>query len=295
MKKILLIGMIVIINCLFAKSDSSKPKKVFTSIVEMKEVFNSLIYPAVIVSKVNATVLADSQGMVTSIFKKLGEKVKVGDKLLLIKNSDPAFEYSSQNIIAPVAGVVNEIMVTIGSVVNKGHGLITVIDPDQRVVNIEITSSDLNSMAKISKGLFISRENNSIGVKIDGISPSISPLTGTAKAELIFTNQSDTIKIGDLGKVVFKSNIHKGVLIPVSAISYQGKDPIVKIINKGHKIIYNNVKLGDKRAGKVEILEGLNEGAEVVIRSTSYLSKNDLVEVVKTKTQTKSNNEKKSK
>jgi multidrug efflux pump subunit AcrA (membrane-fusion protein) len=77
-----------------------------------------------------------------------------------------------------------------------------------------------------------------------------------------------------------RGSCHKGLQLPEQAIVYKGKDAFVRLLTD-KKAKYIPVKLGQMRNGKVEILEGLSEDQEVILRSNQYISDDEKVDVQK--------------
>src|SRR5207253_1515153 len=107
-------------------------------------------------SRVNAIVRSEAAGAVTKIVKPLGSRVRRGETVAIIKHTDPVYEYAPMAVVASVSGVVNEVHVTNGSLVNTGDPIVTVTDPAQLRVVIEVAALDLGMVRSGLKGdLFI--------------------------------------------------------------------------------------------------------------------------------------------
>ncbi|MEK6578321.1 MAG: hypothetical protein AABZ55_03765, partial [Bdellovibrionota bacterium] len=98
-----------------SKPSEQKPAIVFVTAVQSKELFDSLAYPARVVPKINTTVLADTDGVISKIASPLGHKVKRGQLLMKITHTDPVFQYAPARVTSPVEGVVSLIDVTEGT------------------------------------------------------------------------------------------------------------------------------------------------------------------------------------
>src|ERR1044072_5685667 len=107
------------------------PATVFTEKISPQSISNILTYPARVESKVKAIVRAESDGVVTTILKPLGSKVLRGEVIAIVKHTDPVYQYAPLRVVAAIGGVVNEVHVTPGALVNKGDQVVTVTDPNQ--------------------------------------------------------------------------------------------------------------------------------------------------------------------
>jgi multidrug efflux pump subunit AcrA (membrane-fusion protein) len=262
---------------------SAPPAKapiVFTETSKQTEIFDVLTYPARIVPMVNANLLSETDGIVDEIIVALGSKVRRGQKLILLRNTDPIYQYAPSVVESPVSGVVSSIEVTKGSRITRGQKLGTVTDPSKIKVSIEVAASDLDSIQSGLEGaLTIPNQETTIPAKVMGVSPFVDPATGTASAEIRLLSV-DPSKVrfspGLVGKIRFKTRAHRGFQLPDSAITFRGVDPFIRTV-KGGKAKYQPVKVGRTRRGQVEILSGLQEGEIVIARTSGYISDGEAV------------------
>lgn len=154
-----------------AKKKEKKIKTVFVTSAVKKEISDTFIYPARIIPKVNAAILSESQGVVSKLQVGLGDKVKKNANLVLIRHSDPVYQYKPLNIKTPVNGVVSNILVTEGTLVAKGERLMTITAPDKYHIRIEITASDLSHIKKGTSGKLLLKRQDEIDVVVKGVSP----------------------------------------------------------------------------------------------------------------------------
>lgn len=254
---------------------------VFTQKAIEKPIFNILTYPARVESQVNAVVRSEAEGAVTEIMKPLGSRVRRGEKIAIIKHMDPVYEYAPLAVVAPVSGVVNDVLVTKGSLVNKGDAIVNITDPDHLRVMIDVAAHDLKTVKAGLKGEFTVPGGGaqSLVANVKGVSPSIDPMLGTAPCELrVNEKEQKQIIAGMVGTVQFKVNQRQGFMLPDHAIVYKGDEAFVRLVQEG-KSNRVPVKLGEKRQGEVEILSGLKSGDEVVSRASRFVPDGASVQV----------------
>ena len=206
---------------------ATTPKSVFAAKVKTSEIFDTLSYPAQILPKIEASVLAESQGSVEKIFVTLGKQVKKGETLLAVKQVDPAYNYVPMKITSPINGIVTQILTTEGNVVGKAQVLVKITDPSVYKIKIEITSSDLVGLrAGMTGTLYVSGGKLTFPVRIVGMAPVLDFYTGTSPAELELIpskeNKGKMLPMGEIGQVVFQTNMHSGFEISADAINYFG-------------------------------------------------------------------------
>ncbi len=257
------------------------PPMVVAQPIQADEVFDALIYPARMVSRVNATLLAESDGVVQTVHKHLGSRVTVGEPVLTLTNPDPVYTFEPFRVLSPVTGLMSSIDVALGSRVSKGQKLGMVTDPSQVMASIEITVADLDAIKNGMHGsLELSGVANPIPMKVTGISPTVDPATGTASAELRPIDKRDLPPPGLVGRIRFRARLHKGLQLPESAIFYRGETPLVRVLD-GDKAVFREIKLGHSRQGKFEITSGLKPGEKVVLRTNTFIADGEAVTLQK--------------
>ena len=120
----------------------------FIKTAKLKELSDVFSYPARIFPVTHATVLADSDGVITRIMAPLGTSVKKGQHLAKVEHTDPVYQYRSAIVRSPVNGVVSALDVQVGSQVTKRQQLLTVTDPTKVRIQVEIAAVDLGSIKK---------------------------------------------------------------------------------------------------------------------------------------------------
>jgi multidrug efflux pump subunit AcrA (membrane-fusion protein) len=262
--------------------EASKIPTVFILQAKAIPLFDRLTYPARLTPKVNAQILAESDGVVQKIEMPLGRPVRRNQRLMTLKHTDPIYDFALVSVLAPVKGVVSSIDVTEGTVVAKGQKLAAVTDPHQVRIVLEVASSDLSSVHPgLTADLRLPGQENAIHVRVTGISPFIDAATGTATCEMDLVGKGpETLPPGMMGRVVFRVREHKGYEIPESAVVYRGNQTYLRLV-KDTKAKLSPVGLGQTRRGMVEILSGLEEDDAVVVRSSTYVAEG---ETVKTET-----------
>jgi len=71
-----------------------------------------------------------------------------------------------------------------------------------------------------------------------------------------------------------------GISVPISAVLYQGETALLQVVDDG-RISTTPVTLGVRAAGSVEIVSGVEAGAEVVARAGTFVADGDMVTPVR--------------
>lgn len=260
-------------NTLFA---SVPPITATVFSAKSENLFDVLTYPVRIDPEVNAQVFSEYDGLVAVITKALGAEVRPNERLMLVKHTDPVYQYRPINIVSPVRGVVSAIKVTEGTRVTKGQLVATVTDPKKVKAMFEVAALDIPFFqAGVSGELTISGMDQKISVRVNGVSPFVDPSTGTATGELEILGKTN-LAPGLIGRAEFKVNQRTGYSVPEQAIFYRGTTPYLRTVIEG-KAAAVAVTLGKKQRGQVEILKGLKDGDVIVERASGFLADGDTV------------------
>lgn len=252
---------------------------VFGKIAKAENLSDELTYPARVVPKVNSTVLADTDGVVTKIPAILGQRVSARHTLVIITHTDPVYQYAPMKVLSPISGVVSAIHVAEGSQVNKGDKLASVTDPKKLRVVIEAPAEDLGSLKKgIPAEFRVSGKSEPIAVKLQGVSPFVDPATGTATCEFDVDSSRSALAPGIVGRIVMSVHQRTGIRIPEYAIIYRNQSPFARIYENG-KIRFSAIKLGRKQEGFVEIVSGIKEKEMVIERASRFVADGEAVQL----------------
>ena len=147
---------------------------------------------------------------------------------------------------------------------------------------INISLNDLKKVKIGQEGLLhIDQLDKPISFKVSGIGNSTSDLAGSIPVE-IELEKSEGLIHGVLAEAQLNLDSKLKYLIPENALFYVGKEAMLAKVKKG-KVIKEKVKLGDKTAKGIEILNGLKDDETYAVRWSGYLADGQKVEVVSSK------------
>ncbi len=173
-------------------------------------------------------------------------------------------------IRAPFAGVLGLRAISPGALVTPGT-LIATLD-DDRVMKLDFTVSSLY-LRDLRPGLPIEARTDAFGDevftgKVQVIDSRIDPISRAVRVRAILPNPDLRLKPGLLMRVILMLNLRTVPVIPESAILYHGPERLVMRVNEtanGLIAEQQQVQLGMRLAGWVEVREGLAAGEWVII------------------------------
>lgn len=252
--------------------------------VKLLEDKKRILIPVKVEAKIQSLVGADIEGHVTRLTKQLGSVVKAGEIVLFLENKDPGFTYAAVPVRSPVAGVISQIWTSQMAKVSRGDKLFTVINPKSLKLSAEIPSHDLYAIQAGQTGQFKmdTQNENNLSIRVIGISPLVDARTGTASAELEFTDTKQILPpIGSIGQVSFEVTKGQVMTIPEASLVFQEGKPMVRVLKGNNQFDKKPIELGEQRDSFFVVKSGIAQGDKIVVRSSRPLKDGDILDVEK--------------
>ena len=171
-------------------------------------------------------------------------------------------------VLAPIDGIVTQMMARDGMYVSKGTEMFTIADLSRVWVMVDVFE---HQIAWLAPGLSAEIEvpahpsEKWEGV-VDYLYPDLDPKTRTLPVRLVFPNPDLLLKPNMFAEVVIYGGPREDVLkIPSEALILTGeRETVVLALGEG-RFRPVDVVTGMHRGGEVEVLSGLNEGDEIVV------------------------------
>ena len=180
---------------------------------------------------------------------------------------------SETKLYAPMDGVVSKKYVDPGAMVSSTTAIVTILAMDQVKV---ILSVPMNHLPRVRAGSTrarlrtVSLPGDVIDCIISKIYPAIDLATRTAQVEIVLANAPDDkgnyrLKPGMYATVDMLIESRDNVVAIDTGLPIRNLEKHIVYVVDGEKVRAVDAKLGIRFANKVEVLDGLNEGDEVVV------------------------------
>lgn len=225
-------------------------------------------------------IVSYTQGRVTNIWVRNGDKVTKGERLLSIEgyykikeeeSSPPQKEgpeNPTRNIvrISPISGYVSLNTKNIGSAVQPGEILASIVDLEKVLVDIEVFGRDVE-LIKIGQAAEISSDGRNFKAKVLSVSATIDPQTGGRKVRIQISQEGPKRLLpGDFVKALVITSYHPSSLaIPAKAVLNDNGETVV-MVKRGKTYEKRHIVTGLQNEGYVEVTGGLSVGEEVVTK-----------------------------
>jgi membrane fusion protein, multidrug efflux system len=185
-------------------------------------------------------------------------------------------------IRAPFSGVITRRHIKPGQMLTTSTPAFDLADFSELEARLSIPESALidvavGQSAELSADAFPGRN---FGARVDRIAAVVDAKSGTAPITLDVAEAGTPLRPGQLVRVTITlDRIQNALLLPRAAVLTHKQMPVVFVI--ADSIAHRRpVKLGASQGDQVQVLEGIEEGAEVAVLGHGQLSDADPVEIV---------------
>lgn len=188
-------------------------------------------------------------------------------------------------ILAPFSGVVGLRNISVGALIEPGD-LITTLDDDS-VMKLDFSVPAIH-LATLKTGLAIEARAPSFAGRIftgevSGINSRIDATTRSVVARALLPNPERLLVPGLLMSVKLLKNPREAVIIPEEALIPSGQANHVLVVDRsaGPQVAKRReVKIGARRPGEVEIVDGLVAGEMVIVHGTMRVRPGQEVKII---------------
>jgi cobalt-zinc-cadmium efflux system membrane fusion protein len=181
---------------------------------------------------------------------------------------------SITTIRSSFAGVVIQVQVAPGEVVDPGMGLFSITDLSEVWVQAEVYEKDLGRI-RMGQSALISVDtypNEKFSGKVAYISDTLDPKTRTAKVRCVVPNKDWRLKLDMFVTVDVPTTFNRKVLaVPTGAIQQIAGKNIVFVQESEQKFKAREVQVGEAAGVQTEILAGLVGGESIVTQGAYQL------------------------
>lgn len=166
------------------------------------------------------------------------------------------------SLVADSDGVISSVNVEAGQVVSAGQAVMTLVKGGEREIEISVPENRIDEMRNAQQVniSFWALPDVTTAGKVREISPVADKVARTYKVRISLINPPAAVNLGMTASVaVGSSTSQQTVYIPLAAIFQTGDTPNVWVIQDGIANL-RPIKVGAFGDGKVQVLEGLQDG-----------------------------------
>ncbi|MBI4821378.1 MAG: efflux RND transporter periplasmic adaptor subunit [Deltaproteobacteria bacterium] len=185
------------------------------------------------------------------------------DQLRLIQREGPR-----QNILfrAPRSGTIIEKNLLEGHYVEPDMMLFRITDLSTVWVLAEVYEFEVNRVALGGvAAISVQGVLEPLAAKVDYVYPTLNPETRTVRIRLVATNGQGLLRPGSFATAELPVRAVEGVFVPEEAVIDTGERQVVYEALQNGRFRPILVSVGRRVSGRIEILEGLSAGTQVVV------------------------------
>lgn len=184
-------------------------------------------------------------------------------------------------LVADSAGVISSVAAETGQVVSAGQSILTLVKDGEREIEINIPENRIEQMRTVQQVRisFWALPGVITEGKVREISPVADKVSRTYKIRVSLINPPAGVNLGMTANVAAGSATNQQTIyIPLTAIYQTDTLPNIWIIKDG-VVSLRPVKVGAFGDGKIQILEGLQDGDVIVTAGVQKLREGDKVRI----------------
>ncbi|AOD16027.1 efflux RND transporter periplasmic adaptor subunit [Xanthomonas fragariae] len=182
-------------------------------------------------------------------------------------------EINDREVRAPFSGVLGIRQISPGSLITSSTVIATLDDVERMYVDFQVPESQLGlvQLGNAVSGSAAAYPGAQFDGKVAAIDSRIEQTTRSVTVRADFPNGDRRLRPGMLLDVRLFQPARQAVVIPEIAVVQVGRESYVFRVKPDSSVERADVRLGERRAGKVEILEGLSAGERIVVDGTGKL------------------------
>jgi membrane fusion protein, multidrug efflux system len=185
-------------------------------------------------------------------------------------------------IRAPIAGVVSARHIKVGNTINVNDRTFQVTDLDPLIAEVHVPEREFAKLRPAQTATIVVDAlagANFVG-RVQRISPTLDPATGTFKATIEVLDAKRELKPGMFARVgIVLERRNAALRIPRGAIVEAEGAPTVFVAN-GDKAEQRNIKTGLTNAGFIEVVDGLSGDERIVVVGQNGLKSGSSIRLI---------------
>lgn len=182
-------------------------------------------------------------------------------------------DLNNANVKAPYAGVVTQSHTAVGTYLNAGQPVVTLVDDNNMEIEADVPADRVQGLAPGTTVSFILQGQSGQSAQVRALVPEENPLTRTRKVR--FTPEPGTVAHGAANQSVAiaipAGPAREALTVHKDAVLNKGGRQVVFVV-EGDQANIRPVQLGEAVGGRFQVLSGLNEGDTVVVRGNERLT-----------------------
>lgn len=184
-------------------------------------------------------------------------------------------------IRAPFAGQLGLRRVSVGSIVSPSTVITTLDDISRIKLDFDVPEVFLS---RLEPGLAVTAHSaawpeREFSGRVESVDTRVDPVSRTIVVRALLPNQEGLLRPGMFLTVTLLKEDVQALMIPEQAVVPERSKQFVFVVGKDHAIEKRAIRIGRRRPGEVEVIEGLSPGEMVVTEGTQKVRPGQAVTV----------------
>ncbi len=177
-------------------------------------------------------------------------------------------DLDDRRIVAPFSGVLGLRKISVGTLVSPGTEITTLDNISTLKLDFTIPERYLQVLkpGKVVEASAIAYPGEVFKGKVKTIDTRIDPVTRAVVVRALLDNSESKLLPGMLMTIDLIKDTKKALIIPEAAIIPRQDRHYVYIVNDKNEVVQQQVEIGLRKLGIVEITNGIKEGDRVITR-----------------------------
>lgn len=187
------------------------------------------------------------------------------------------------NVQAPDDGVISGRAATVGSLTQAGQELFRLIRGGRLEWRAEVPSADLAALRPGMPAQLTGPGGETVPGRVRSVAPSVNP---ESRNGIVYVDlePSPAVRAGMFARGEFQLGEATALTVPASALVLRDGFTYLFRLEGEDRVALTKVTPGRRQGERVEIIEGLPEGAAIVAAGAGFLADNDRVRLAPGKT-----------
>lgn len=175
-------------------------------------------------------------------------------------------------VISPINGRITAMAASLGAYVQPETELFRIADPARIQIEAAVTAADANRIRPGDQAVIETNTGETRSAVVRSVTPGVSEETRSATVVLALTGGAGVVQPGQLvrARITSRQSATSGIVVPEDAVQVvEGRDAVFVRTPKGFRV--QPVTVGQRTAGRVQIVEGLRGGESIATRNAFLL------------------------
>jgi multidrug efflux pump subunit AcrA (membrane-fusion protein) len=228
-------------------------------------------------------ILPDAAGKLVRVLVRPGDRVTRNQLVAEVDPSRPGMNYALSPIRSPIEGTVTSLPIPIGSTVAPSMSIGKISTASNLEITVNVAERYVSRIALGQSALlsFDAYPAERFNARVVEVSPVLNVASRTMEAKLHLVNPDARIKIGMYARVRLITDARKdAIIVPYDAMVRRSGTPFVFVVRGNNGVNMVTVTEGIRVDDRIEILEGLKAGDQIVVKGQTLLDEGSKVNVI---------------